>query len=442
MAMTKPARRESPTDPVEALEEDRWPVRIAKDRYVSDRFEALERERLWPRVWQMACIEADVARPGDYVEYEIGDQSVVVVRGDDSRLRAFHNVCQHRGNRVLKGAGNAGERIRCGYHCWTYDLDGSLSAVSDRKGFGDLDREGCSLTGVRVESWEGFVFVCLDPSVEPLVEFLGPLPGELARYHFGEMTRTVDITTPCSANWKVIVEAFLEVYHVQGIHPQLLPMLDDIHTTYENFGTHSRMVVPFGVPSPRVGDTAPETIFKAMLRAAAGAADNGERGPNGERPPPPEQGEVRFPPGLSAREFFVNMVRTMAEGKALDISALDESQLIDDWHYHIFPNLVFNTHAGGFLFFRIRPDGADRSLFDFMVFEWVPDADEVARRRARHAYYPELTHSLGEVLDQDLENLPGVQRGLHSDGLDHVTLSEQETRLVRFQRVVDRYLGA
>ena len=422
----------------------RSPVTIPKERYTSGGFHALEHERIWTRVWQMACIEADVADPGCFAEYSIGDQSVLVVRGDDRRLRAFHNVCQHRGNRLRDGTGRVDGEIRCRYHCWTYGLDGGLVDVPDREQFGDLDVTACGLSPVHVDTWGGFVFVSLDAEPEPLLDFLAPLPEELGPYHFDGMTRTVDITTPVSANWKVVVEAFLEVYHVQGIHPQLLPMLDDVHTTYRNFDTHSRMVVPFGVPSPRIGNPEPAEIFTAMLRAAAGAADCGPRGPNGERPPLPESAsrDISFPEGLSPREFFIQMSRTMAEGRGLDVSGLSEGQLIDDWHYHIFPNLVFNTHAGGYLFFRIRPgDGPDSCLFDFMVFEWIGDAEEAAAKRAAHAFYPELSHSLGEVLDQDLENLPGVQRGLHSRGVDHVTLSEQETRIAHMHAVIERCLA-
>src|SRR2546423_13499537 len=127
-------------------------------------------------------------------------------------------------------------------------------------------------------------------------------------------------------------------------------MLDDIPPTYRNFDTHPRMAVPFGVPTPRIGNAAPAEIFTAMLRAAAGAADCGPRGPKGERPPLPGSAsrDISFPEGLSPREFFIQMSRTMAEGRGLDVSGLSEGQLIDDWHYHLLPHLVFNTHAGGY----------------------------------------------------------------------------------------------
>src|SRR2546425_5258198 len=136
----------------------RSPVTMPKERYTSEGFHALEHERIWMRVWQMACVEADVTQPGDFAEYSVGDQSVLVVRGADRRLRAFHNVCQHRGNRLRSGTGHVDGVIRCGYHCWAYGLDGALRDVPDREQFGDLDEAACGLSPVHVDTWGGFVF--------------------------------------------------------------------------------------------------------------------------------------------------------------------------------------------------------------------------------------------------------------------------------------------
>jgi choline monooxygenase len=244
----------------------------------------------------------------------------------------------------------------------------------------------------------------------------------------------VDVTTPVSANWKVVVEAFLEVYHVQGIHPQLLPMLDDLATTFECFERHSRMVVPFGVPSMRLTDVPPQEVLEAFVRASGTGSTEGPRAATG----------LTVPEGTSARELLIERARRQGESRGHDYSGLSRDQLIDDWHYHLFPNLVFNAHAGAFLFFRIRPDvhSPDRCLFDLQTYAWPDEASRHEHEPMAHVEVPERSMSLGEVLDQDLENLPGVQEGLHSAALDHVTVSRQEIRIVHLHEVLERYLSA
>src|SRR3989442_9348707 len=135
------------------------PVRVPKDRYVSPEAHRREVERLWPRVWQIACRADDVPEPGNHVEYTIADQSILVLRDDEGRVRAFHNVCLHRGNLLAPGSGRA-RRLVCGFHCWSWNLDGSLHSPTYPERFGDIDPEAYHLRPVRVGEWGGFVFVC------------------------------------------------------------------------------------------------------------------------------------------------------------------------------------------------------------------------------------------------------------------------------------------
>ncbi|MBV8559199.1 MAG: Rieske (2Fe-2S) protein, partial [Acidimicrobiia bacterium] len=149
---------------------------IPKERYISREFLDLEMERLWPHVWQVACREEEIARPGDYVEYVIGDQSILVVRGSDGNLGAYYNACLHRGTKLASGAGSfAAGRIKCSYHGWCYDLSGCLTAVPDREEFPDLPVD-LRLGRLRADTWGGFVFVNMDPDAEPLLDFLDPIP--------------------------------------------------------------------------------------------------------------------------------------------------------------------------------------------------------------------------------------------------------------------------
>ncbi len=152
------------------------PTRVPVHRYISADFAALEHERLWPRVWQIACSVDHVAEPGDFFEYTVGPYSVLVVRGDDGALRAFQNVCRHRGNLICEGAGSGLTELRCGYHRWTWDLRGRLREVPSRRGFGVLRNEDFPLLAASVDTWGPLVFVNLDPHAAPLTEFLEGVP--------------------------------------------------------------------------------------------------------------------------------------------------------------------------------------------------------------------------------------------------------------------------
>src|SRR3954466_13395601 len=130
------------------------PTLVPAARYYSAAFAQLEAERMWPKVWQGACTGDHVAEPGDYFEYRCGHYSVLIVRGDDGTLRAFQNVCRHRGNSLCAGSGSELRELKCGYHGWTWDLTGTLRRVPHRKGFGDLRLADLPLVPVRVEEWE------------------------------------------------------------------------------------------------------------------------------------------------------------------------------------------------------------------------------------------------------------------------------------------------
>ncbi len=231
---------------------------VPRERYTSPEFAELEFERLWSRVWQVACREEEIAEVGDFSEYLIGDQSILVVRSDPETVRAFHNTCLHRGTRLADGNGRFPEDcIRCRYHAWRYDLDGKLVEVVDENEF-DLIPPDAGLRAVRVERWGGFVWVCLDRSAPSLALYLEPLTSLLEPYHLDRLRLRTYLSTVLPANWKVAVDAFNEGYHVQGTHPQLLPWTDDVSLEYESLGLHAHYGrLPNARrqlrPSPRLG---------------------------------------------------------------------------------------------------------------------------------------------------------------------------------------------
>jgi choline monooxygenase len=186
-----------------------------------------EQELIFERTWQLAGHVSALPQTGSYVTARAGTQPVLVVRDEQGELRAYRNVCRHRGSRLLSGSGQCKAAIRCRYHGWTYRLDGSLIGVPEGLAFEGLDKSALGLMPARVEVMCGLVFVNLDPGATPLAELVGDLPQRLARYR-------IDSLEPFSesggsrqpANWKVVADNYLEGYHIPIAHPGLMRMLD------------------------------------------------------------------------------------------------------------------------------------------------------------------------------------------------------------------------
>ncbi len=198
------------------------------DWYVDPAVLRLEHELIFASAWQYAGHAAHVAEPGQFAATRAGHVPVVVVRGRDGELRGFVNVCRHRGSVLCEGQGRR-ETIQCPYHAWTYDLDGSLRAAPRAERELTFDRDELGLLPVAVDTWGPFVFVNPDAGAAPLAEHLGELPAIVAG-------TGIDLDAlefafrgepdPYAANWKVIVENFLECYHCSVAHPSFAKAID------------------------------------------------------------------------------------------------------------------------------------------------------------------------------------------------------------------------
>jgi phenylpropionate dioxygenase-like ring-hydroxylating dioxygenase large terminal subunit len=185
----------------------------------------LEIERVLMPSWQIVCHVNSIPRPGDYQTFDLGPESVLVVRDRDGSIRGFHNVCRHRGARLLDGSGNCPATITCPYHGWSYRHDGGLVGVPMRESFPNLDRGAHGLRPVRVDTALGFVFVCLAGDPPPVSSTWGRLALELAPYRFDEMVPLTPITTEVwDVDWKIAMDNYLESYHVPIGHPGLYRM--------------------------------------------------------------------------------------------------------------------------------------------------------------------------------------------------------------------------
>lgn len=423
-----PVRRVNPSDsphtPADKAPDPEvsWDI-IAKERYTSPDFMKLEWERMWTKVWLLGASEHDLKEPGDYVVTEHGAESILLVRQNDGRVRAFYNVCQHRGNR-LRGVGcGSASSFQCAYHHWEYNLDGSFKRIPDLETF----PQGAPSRGLEelpCDTWGSFVWYSFDPDVMPLREYLGVIPAHLDPYQFHKMAPSRDVTVEWDCNWKTSVDAFNESYHVQGIHPQLLWYLDDLDIQIDCYERHNRYLIGFGTLSPRV--RVPNTIPEPMKTIMKGAGMD----------PADYEGRV-----TDIRRDVQQFKRKHGPTQGKDYSRLNDDQLTDDYHYMIFPNVTLNVHADDCWLFRQRPHPTDpnKMFFDIWTYDLVPDGKQWPER-PEHKQFAHGDKSIGLVLNQDAANLPGVQAGMNSRGYRGLWLGKQELRIRHFHKTLDDYV--
>ena len=198
--------------------------RIPKQRYYDDEFYALEAESFWPRVWQMACRLEEIPSRGDFVEYEILDQSIIVVRLDDDTVRAYYNSCRHRGMKLVEGSGSRRSFV-CPFHGWCWGLDGGSTFVLRPEVFDEsnLGAEDLALVPVRCELWGGCAWINLDNSAPALRECIEPFASKHDEWKVDALRTEWWKSCLLPVNWKLATAAFMEGNHVPQTHPQLLP---------------------------------------------------------------------------------------------------------------------------------------------------------------------------------------------------------------------------
>jgi phenylpropionate dioxygenase-like ring-hydroxylating dioxygenase large terminal subunit len=415
---------------------------VSRARYVSRSFHDLEMERLWPRVWQMACHQDEIPAVGDATVYEIGDHSVIVVRAAADTFRAYPNSCLHRGTKLCPEDGRYKE-FRCPFHAWTWHLDGTLKDIPSRWDFPQLDDRALSLPEVRVDTWGGFVFVNLDPNAPPLREHLGGLPDHYGRWPLEDRPAVLWVRREVDCNWKAGIEAFIEGYHVIGTHPQTVPFNGDADSQYDTWPgepNFSRFVFAAAVPGYHVGyDIAEQEIADEFFeQAGLGAADGGP---------------VTVPEGTRAHAVLAARLRELSgPTAALDLEALSDSEVLDGIQYFLFPNLVPFGGIGTSLTYRFRPLGHDpnRCLFEIYVLGLQPRVDDPARPRLEphdvapggcFADFPEFG-ILGQILDQDTRIMHLNQAGLRaSPQRGNVLGVYQESRIRHLHRTLDEFVA-
>lgn len=285
--------------------------------YWSQEWYEREQRLLFSRTWHLVSDEAALLEPGAFVTYTAGLDPLVVVRGLDGELRAFHNLCRHRGAPLVSGCGEARTGLVCPYHFWNFGLDGALRNVPQPEQFPDLDPERWGLLPASVGTWAGMVFVHPDPEAEPLRDWLGALPDNIGSYHPEDLVEVADYEFDARCNWKLFVENHVDVYHLWYLHARTLGDYD--HDRFEWQQLDRNWVSYEPVRSDLSRRRRPDAVLHAM-------------------------------PGIDERD--ANGVGAHA----------------------LFPNVLMASEAGYFITYACRPTGPETCTIDLRV-RAVPSAD-------------------------------------------------------------------
>jgi len=429
---------------------------VPKEAYIDPAFIALERERMWPKIWQVACREEELSDIGSYVAFNVVNESVVVVRNRQG-IRAYHNVCQHRGRRLVEGFGKISQ-FRCPYHGWRWNLDGALQEVLDHEdweGCPAMDATDLELPPVRVDTWGGFVFINLDPDAEALAEFLDPMPSFLDPFEFDKMRYRwyKSVRLPC--NWKVALEAFSEGYHVAATHPQLLDTNGDDRTLSFTHGKHGMFLYPYsaappGAPSPRTGRPVPADLRPGVVSFYRRLEDELKAIFSQRAAEATGRLLTEVPPDASPIEVLgqtLTFQQQAAEASGAGWPAITPEQLAaagTDWH--VFPNLVMLMFPDGLLAYRARPDGdnPDSCIYDiWSLVRYTPGTEPSLQREFYYGtddWKIDTVARFGKILSQDFQNMEHIQQGMKSSGFKGSrTNPKQESAVSNFHRVLWEY---
>ena len=410
------------------------------ERYISREFHDQEKEKMWSKVWQMACREEDIPEVGDHHVYNIMDRSVIVVRSAENEIRGLINSCLHRG-RLLRDEGGCVNEFRCPFHGATWELDGRFRGIPCEWDFRHLENTDMSLPEVKVATWGGFVFINFDQNAQPFEEYAGVFPEHFSRYPLQDYYKGIHVQRVVQCNWKVGAEAFMESFHTIETHRQILTFTGDANSQYDTFGDHvSRSVTPMGVPSPHLSGITEEQVMRDILKLSGRMGKDSDEG-------------IDMPDGLTARKYVADMNREVfEEASGEDLSQATMAELEDAILYSLFPNFQVWVGYHGNIVYRFIPNGddPDSCIFDIMLLFRYPKGTERPAAAPLHKLgddqpfqEAEELGALGPVFDQDDSNMGSVQRGMKASSKGRVSLaSYQESRIRHLHQTLDKYLKA
>ncbi len=429
--------------PPEAVRDDFVP----KEDFYDPAFAKAEADHLWPKVWQIACRLEEIPKIGDFVVYEILTDSIIVVRTavGDHGVKAFHNACPHRGNLIAEGCGHTKQFI-CSFHGWRFGLDGQNVEVVDRHDWGGcLDDADINLSPVQIGTWGGWVWINMDPDCQPLDQFLEPMKSKCDKMEFEKLRFAWYKSTIVEANWKTVVEAFTEFYHVQTTHRQMLTYTKD-YSTSRAMGRHGWMSYEFGTGLPigrshRLEPLEQEPDFREYLYEYGKQFKNDLAAMQTER----AYGAIEKLRELPATATPIEVLTKWGEniytaalesGSGWPEGLTPEYMAETGFDWHVFPNTVFlHPAVEAVLWYRMRPHGSDpeKCYFDTWSLERFAPGEEPPLKREFYPDWRDGNYPL--IYTQDFENMPKVQKGLRSRGFRGARTSPvQERAIANFHR--------
>jgi len=424
---------------------------FSKERYLCADWAEREWHSVWKKCWQAAVPVCDLREPGDYGVYTVGRESVLVTRTDAGAIKAFYNVCSHRGVRLVDGRCGHAQNFRCPYHSWRYDNAGALVHVPDAETFPEgVPAERLSLKEVRCEVRLGFAWIALDPEVEPIDDYLEDVIPLLQHYEFENMTLMLDQTVSVNCNWKAVHDNFSELYHVHYLHPQHRRFVDCTAATSELYPRgHTRVLVPGGTTDSLFTMPEEPTELLALQLRALGLAPEDFEG---------RVGDVQQALRQAKRKL----------GEQVDYyNNFSDEELTDVYQTNVFPNAIFSYQPEMLWLIRVRPHATDpnRCYLDKLSFERFPEEGDkyfyegaldtsdagtdratlLDQTRAPHDSFDyqdviEGRKTMTDTIDQDLSLLAHAQQGMQSEGFQDLWLNEIECRVAHFHERLDEYM--
>ena len=429
-------------------------VHIPAERYYDQEFANLENRKLWMHTWQWAARVEDVQFPGDYVEYKVAEESVMVVRVDEETIKVFHNVCPHRATQLALDCGSfSGKQIVCPFHGWRWNLDGTQSYLYARNGFiaESIDPSKINLKEVRSEIRYGFVWINFDNDAPAFDEFIGPMDRHLEPMWMDRMRVRWWKYLDLPANWKVATEAFIEAYHVMQAHPELAfgATGDDYDADFLEFhpkgnghfnvGARMKTDEVTGAPmAPMPVTHLPFGEFfleqnRIMFEGTAGAYLTEREEFIGDRVRHQGLPDEEMVPAFFA-EYFA-----YAQDAGIPLPPPDPEA---SSYGYVFPNMVFLGLTGNLLLYRMRPIGSDPNVCRFEVFALQIPVEADGEQAPAQPEGPLAVKDLPFVLRQDTENIQRQQAGYRSSAFAEATMSPRfEKMIYGMHNEIDRYLA-
>ena len=415
------------------------PGRIPAERYYDPAFFALEKQKFWPHVWQMACRLEEIPRIGDYTVYTILDRSVILIRTKDG-VKAFKNACRHRGLRLAHAPGNcAKEGFTCPFHGWQWNAEGENTFVFARHFFDEkvLDRAEIDLVAVRIDFWAGCAFINFDDDAPGLRTSLGPVAGRMDARHADKLKMDWWCGTVLPTNWKLAMEAFQEGFHTPKTHPQLQAAAVNGHT---QFGTDAQGTLI------NAGLDARETVnqhvdYLAKLSEGMDGMFHKSEVAVVEKLRTMEVPEDADAAGMAFYGKAYDEVEKDARARGAEI--FDFAKVAQEHPFHavefMFPHFFLLPMMGAMSSYRIRPLTEETCFFEIWSLVIRPDS-EPYETPLEPTIIPYNSDKFPEIPRQDYSNLPIQQLGLHD--LQFMRLaSKHEGMISNYQRLVDGYLA-